>query len=423
MHAFGFGRHRFRSHHRHRTVVDYLPIVPTISAEELAGLVPSTLEHVQRLLELGILQPDDQGRFDSSQVHVVRLMAGFEAAGISIEDVARGIRNGQLSFPLGLFMPEPAPITTTYEQLASEVGRSPELVRRLSSEFGIAPGTDDRVRSEDAEIILLVLRTLDLANDEDLSRFARLYGGSIQKLVAAGIQFFDRAVRERVFASSLPDETKDALVYEKGAEYTQLIARLTPWLQARHRERILVEYLVSLTERHMDQRGIAPRQPQRLPAIAFLDLSGYTTLAEERGDEAAAEVAASVAEVVQEVAVGHGGRPIKWLGDGVMMHFADPPAAVVSGLDLIEETERAISAPARVGINAGPVVAQEGDYFGSTVNIAARIADYAGPREVLVSEQAREAAAIHDAIAFELVGDVALKGILRPVRLHRAVRA
>jgi adenylate cyclase len=397
--------------------------VPTISAEELAGLVPTTLDQVQRLLELGILQPNGEGRFDSAQVHVVRLMAGFEAAGISIEDVARGVRNGQLSFPLGLFMPEPAPITTTYEQLASEVGRSPELVRRLSTEFGIAPGADDRVRSEDAEILLLVLRTLELASDEELSRFARLYGGSIQRLVAAGIQFFDRAVRERVGALSLPDEAKDALVYEKGAEYTHLISRLTPWLQARHRERILVEYLVSLTEGFMDERGIAPRQPRQLPAIAFLDLSGYTTLSEERGDEAAAEVAASVAEVVQEVAVGHGGRPIKWLGDGVMMHFADPPAAVVSGLDLIEATERAISAPARVGINAGPVVAQEGDYFGTTVNVAARIADYAGPREVLVSEQAREAAAMDDAIAFELVGDVALKGVLRPVRLHRAVRA
>ena len=395
----------------------------TISAEELAGLVPCPLAQVQRLIELQILQPDDEGRFDSSHAHVVRLMAGFEAAGISVEDVARGVRSGQLSFPLGLFMPEPAPITTTYEQLASQVGRSPELVRRLSSEFGIAPAGDDRIRSEDAEILVLVLRTLDLASDDDLSRFARLYGGSIQRLVAAGIQFFDRAVREPVGASSLPDEEKDALVYEKGGEYTYLISRVTPWLQARHRERILVDYLIALTEGFMDERGIAPRQPRQLPAIAFLDLSGYTALTEEHGDQAAAEIAAGVAEVVHEVAVAHGGRPIKWLGDGVMMHFPDPHAAVASGLDLIEETERAISAPARVGINAGPVVVQEGDYFGRTVNVAARIADYAGPREVLVSEQAREAAASSPALAFELVGDIALKGVPRPVRLHRAVRA
>jgi adenylate cyclase len=397
--------------------------MPTISTEELAGLVPCPIEQVQRLTELGILQPDEEERFDSSQVHVVRLMAGFEAAGISVEDVARGVRSGQLSFPLGLFMLEPAPITTSYEQLASDVGTSGELVRRLSSEFGIAPGADDRVRSEDAEILLLVLRTLGSANDDDLSRFARLYGGSIERLVAAGIEFFDRAIRMRIGASSLPDEEKDTLVYEKGGEFAYLVSRLTPWLQRRHRERILVEYLVSVTEGFMDERGIAPRQPRQLPAIAFLDLSGYTALAEERGDEAAAEVAAGVADVVQDVAVGHGGRPIKWLGDGVMMYFADPSAAVVSGLDLVEETERAISAPARVGINAGPVVVQEGDYFGRTVNVAARIADYAAPREVLVSEQAREAAANAVAIAFELVGDVALRGVPRPVRLHRAVRS
>jgi adenylate cyclase len=398
--------------------------VPKLSAQQLAELVPCPLEQVERLTELGILESQDgDGSFDSSQVHVIRLMDGFEAAGISIEDVARGVRSGQLSFPLGLFMPEPAPITTTYEELAAEGARPPELVRRLSSEFGIAPGPDDRVRSEDADILLLVLRTLQLASDDDLSRFARLYGGSIQRLVAAGIEFFDRAVRERVGASSLPDDEKDAIVYEKGGEYTHLISRMTPWLQQRHRERILVDYLVLLTEGFMDERGIAPRQPRQLPAIAFLDLSGYTALAEERGDEAAAELATGVADIVQDVAVKHGGRPVKWLGDGVMMHFAHPPAAVISGLDLVEETERAISARARVGINAGPVIVQEGDYFGRTVNVAARIADYAGPREVLVSEQAREAAATADGVAFELVGDVVLKGVPRPVRLHRVARA
>jgi adenylate cyclase len=397
--------------------------VPKVPAQELADLVPCPLEHVRRLAELGILERDGEDSFDSAQVHVVRLMAGFEAAGISVEDVARGVQGGQLSFPLGLFMPEPTPITTTYEELAAESARSPELVRRLSAEFGVAPGPDDRVRSEDAEVLLLVLRTLHQASDEELSRFARLYGGSIGRLVDAGVQFFDRAVRERVDASSLPDEEKDAIVYKQGGEYTRLIARMTPWLQQRHRERIVVDYLVSITEGFMDERGIAPRQRRELPAIAFLDLSGYTALAEERGDEAAAEVATGVADVVQDVAVKHGGRPIKWLGDGVMMHFPHPSSAVVSGLDLVEETERAISAHARIGINAGPVVVQEGDYFGRTVNVAARIADYASPREVLVSEQAREAAASAHGVAFELVGDVALKGVPRPVRLHRVVRA
>ena len=172
----------------------------------------------------------------------------------------------------------------------------------------------------------------------------------------------------------------------------------------------------------MEERGITPRQPKQPPAIAFLDLTGYSALAEERGDEAAAELAAGLATVVQEAARTQGCRPVKWLGDGVMFHFSDSGRAIRSALDLVEETERAISVPARIGINAGTVIAQEGDYFGRTVNIAARIADYARPREVLVSEDAMRSASIAD-VDFELIGDVPLKGVSNAVRLHKATRA
>jgi adenylate cyclase len=105
-----------------------------------------------------------------------------------------------------------------------------------------------------------------------------------------------------------------------------------------------------------------------------------------------------------------------------MMHFGDPGRAILSGLDLVEEMEEAIAAPARIGINAGAVVVQEGDYFGRTVNVAARITDYARPREVLVSEAARQGARVGE-VEFELVGDVALKGVSKTVRLHKATRA
>jgi adenylate cyclase len=104
-----------------------------------------------------------------------------------------------------------------------------------------------------------------------------------------------------------------------------------------------------------------------------------------------------------------------------MFHFSDPAGAIRGGLDLVERTEQAISVPARIGINAGAVIVQEGDYFGRTVNVAARIADHARPREVLVSEEARQSADIPD-VDFELIGDVPLKGVSKSVRLHRATR-
>ena len=393
-----------------------------ISAQKLAELAPCSLEQIRRLEELGLLRPDDDSSFPSSDVHVVRLMAAFEDAGISLEDVARGVSAGELSFPLGLFLPEPVARSLTYEGLAADLGRPPELVRRLSGELGLPPSADDHLRAEDAEMLSLLLTRLDLADDDELSRFARLYGSTVQRLVGSGLQFFDQTVRQRVATYELSNEEKDGLVYQKAAAFTQLVAGLVPWLQRRHRERSVLEYLVSVTEGFMEERGITPRQPKKPPAIAFLDLTGYSSLAEERGDEAAAELAAGLAGVVQEAARTQGCRPVKWLGDGVMFHFSDSGRAIRSALDLVEQTERAISVPARIGINAGAVIAQEGDYFGRTVNIAARIADYARPREVLVSEDAMRSASVAD-VEFELIGDVPLKGVSNAVRLHKVTRA
>jgi adenylate cyclase len=396
--------------------------VARVSAQELAELVPCSLEYVQRLAVLGLLDMrENDGSFPSSDVHVVRLMAAFEEAGIALDDVVRGVAGGDLSFPLGRFLPEPALLTDTYPKVAARLGRSPELLRRLSGEFGLPPSSDDRVREEDAEMLSQLLTTLDLATDDELSRFARLYGGHVQRIVDSGLQFFDRTVRQRVGTFEFSDEEKDSLVYERAAGFTQLVSHLVPWLQRRHREHSVLEYLVAVTEGFMEERGIRPRTSRQPPAIAFLDLTGYTTLAEERGDEAAAELAAGLARIVQESAQAHYGRPVKWLGDGVMFHFADPSRAISGCLELVEQTEKAISVPARVGINAGPVIAQEGDYFGRTVNIAARIADYARPHEVLVSEQAKQSAGVAD-VEFELIGDVPLKGVSRSVRLHKVVR-
>ena len=393
-----------------------------ISAEEVAELVPCSLEQVQRLQELGILGPHtEDGLFEPAAVHVVRLMDAFEGSGVSLEDIGRGVAEDQLSFPLGLFLPEPAAMSKTYVSLGAELGREPDLLRRLSRELGLPPLSDGRIRDEDAELLSLIVARLDLADDEELSRFARHYGGTIQRLVSSGLQFFDRAVRERVDTWGLSAAERDLVVYQKGAGFTELVGTLVPWLQRRHREHAVLDYIVTATEGLMEERGMTPPQPRQPPAIAFLDLTGYTAIAEEHGDEAAAALATALAGVVNEAAQEHGGRPVKWLGDGVMFHFADPGNAILGGLTLIEQTDQAIRVPARIGINAGAVVAQEGDYFGRTVNVAARIADYAQPHEVLVSDDAKRSAGAAG-VRFELIGDVPLKGVAEAVRLHRVTR-
>jgi adenylate cyclase len=155
--------------------------------------------------------------------------------------------------------------------------------------------------------------------------------------------------------------------------------------------------------------------------MCFLDITGYTRLTEERGDEAAADLAARLAGLVRRSAQEHGGTPVKWLGDGVMFYFREPAAAVLAALEMVAVVGSHGLPPAHVGIHAGPVVFQEGDYFGRTVNLAARIAEYARPGEVLVSQEVVDAA---DAapVSFVEIGPVELKGVPGALRLHIARR-
>jgi class 3 adenylate cyclase len=113
---------------------------------------------------------------------------------------------------------------------------------------------------------------------------------------------------------------------------------------------------------------------------------------------------------------------VKWLGDGVMFQYPDPSDAVRASLDMVDAGKAAGLPPAHVGIHAGPVLFQEGDYFGRTVNLASRISDVARPSEVLVSRDVVEAVGEADDLAFEAIGPVRMKGVERDVELLRASR-
>lgn len=137
-------------------------------------------------------------------------MAAFADAGIPLEDVARGVPDGQLAFPPGLNLPEPDVESMTYAQLAAELDCPADVLRRLSAELGLPPNADDRIRAEDAEILTLIRTKLDLCDDDELSRLARLYGGSMQRLVSSGIQFFDSVVAQRVNALDVRNDERIA---------------------------------------------------------------------------------------------------------------------------------------------------------------------------------------------------------------------
>ena len=117
----------------------------------------------------------------------------------------------------------------------------------------------------------------------------------------------------------------------------------------------------TLEQAGLHQSGIHP------PAMCFLDVSGYTELTEEQGDAAAAEVSTRLGELVRRGSSTKPADPCKSLGDGVMVHFKEPAKAVGFALEMRDAVPTVGLPPLHVGIAAGALIYQSGDYFGRTV--------------------------------------------------------
>ena len=157
-------------------------------------------------------------------------------------------------------------------------------------------------------------------------------------------------------------------------------------------------------------------------AIVFTDLVGFTAYTDVHGDRAAVDVLDRQADIVEGELAGCG-RIVKELGDGLMLWFENGSA----GLEVARNVLAAVAAArdefplaVRMGMHVGDVIERSGDFVGQTVNIAARVADLAGPGELLVTEQVvRSLDADRFAGAFRPVGPTRVKGVAAPIWIHR----
>jgi class 3 adenylate cyclase len=249
----------------------------------------------------------------------------------------------------------------------------------------------------------------------------RVYGENLRRIAQAETGFFRNYILDPMLAAGVPARQMQEISSQSGGVLQPMVRQMILWLYRRHQETAIIQNLIEQTDAALEEAGVPRREAGPPPAIAFLDLTGYTRLTEERGDEVAAELASTLAAFVTSSTRPFGGVPIKWLGDGVMFHFPDPGDGVVSSLEMVEGIPDLGLPPAHVGVHAGPVVFRDGDYFGRTVNIAARIAGRAGPGEVLVSDDL-VSATTHPGVRFVEIGPVDLKGVAEPVTLLRAER-
>jgi adenylate cyclase len=354
-----------------------------------------------------------------TKLHIIRQVA--EAAG-GVDDVVAAAQRG--AFDLSLletFLPEPGELEErTLPEVLQGTAVTCEEVQAMLRAAGLPDAPDDKPLTRDqVEVLEHVARLVALPMPQEAHyHTVRSTSEAVRRAAEVQVQVFRQYIEEPVLGACVQGDpvARTHIALAAQAAVPSVIA-LTNWMHRQHLQNAVLEALTNdMMEAVREGRGVPTRSGD--PAVVFVDLVGFTPLVDGAGEHKASQIAAGFEDVVIDATRSRGGRIVKMLGDGALLLFHDGAAAVRCGLEIVHAIHRAGLPRARVGIHRGPVVVHAGDVFGLTVNVAARINEYARPREVLIS--AAVAPDGIEGVEMEEIGEVSLKGVTRPTLLLRA---
>jgi class 3 adenylate cyclase len=408
-----------------------MPSVQTLySASEVAEEAGCDEGRVHWLEQIGLLRPDERGRFTYGSVLAVKMVIALMESGIAIETIEHAVAGGMLVFQrLDEYLPyEPGRRSDrTFADFQADAGRRAEMLPAVYEVLGLPePDPASPIHVDEEAMFERFLEVWRAAPETDsLIRAARLIAQGTRTAMLGWVELVDEQLaepaRRRLLRGEVDTFADDIRV--TFATATNLVPEMFLWLSARYLEYRSVNGIVEGFERFLASRGLAQApEPLGPPAIVFVDLSGFTRHTSEHGDESAVRAATSLQRRADEAARRHGGRLVKLLGDGVLLRLMDATAGVEAAIDLVETMSGEGALLAHAGVHAGPVIERDLDVFGQTVNLASRIADVASSGEVLVSQTVAEAAG-DAAFGFERIEDAEFKGLTGSVPLFRVTRA
>jgi adenylate cyclase len=381
-----------------------------------------TDEELRRICDLGIITPTPDGRLTPAHLRRLLLVQALTNAGVPLDGLGAALRAGQVSIDFidsSAYDRFWAPASVTFQQLSEQHGVPVErltVIREASGSLAAQP--HDHVRSEELPIIdMLIACHLAGFRPTVVRQMMRVEADAMRRVAETeNALWTTEVIGPAVAAGKRADE---AFGGELGDRMSVLSERALVAMFHTQQTQAWTASIIEALEGQLGEAGLHTRVDHP-PAMCFFDISGFTRLTQEQGDAAAAQLADDLGDIVHRESRKLGGRAVKWLGDGVMLHFPNPAHGVEAALEMVDGVVRAGLPPAHVGLHAGPVIFQEGDYYGQTVNLAARIAAYARPGQVLVSQAVVDEAG--SAAIFGDVGPVRLKGVAGATRLYAAQR-
>jgi len=372
---------------------------------------------VRDLVAIGVTSARGE-QFERGDVQRIVTAAAYIDAGFTVEQLRSAIDSHTISFAFADALDlEPTEWTgTTLGELAKRLGEPIERLRTMYGAFGLPlPSAETPVRAAEEEVVAAFVRAWRVASFDAMVRAARIFGDNARRASEGWVDLFVEQVSMPSMSHSRTfDEYADSTI-RPATVLAELAPRLLVWLHLRHSSHAMLEANLRHFELDLVTRQVIPEPDRQLPVIAFADLVGFTILTETEGDAHAVAAAALLQDLADAAATTHGGRVIKLLGDGAMLRFDDAGAAATALLELRTTALEGGLGAVHLGIECGSVIERDGDVFGRTVNLAARIAGRAGAGELLAGPGA--AGRLRDDARFVLarLGDRELKGFASPV--------
>ncbi|OBI25198.1 hypothetical protein A5709_09170 [Mycobacterium sp. E1386] len=310
------------------------------------------------------------------------LIKYLDELGFSVDEMVEAEQRGRLFGLAGDVLQWSGRPIHTMATAAEQLGLSPEEVTHAWGLLGLTvAGPDVPVLSQadvDALATWVALKTV--VGEDGAFGLLRVLGAAMARLAEAESTAI-RAGTPDIQMTYTNDELATAQAYRAVAEFVPRISALIDVVHRHH-----------LTGARTHFEGVLrDTSASVVCGIGFADLSGFTVLTRALTPAQLSDLLNEFAGTVADVVHRDGGRVVKFIGDEVMWVSASPECLARAAVDLVEHPRaREEGLQVRAGLAYGSVLAINGDYFGSPVNLAARLVGAAAPGQILADSALHE---------------------------------
>ncbi len=277
----------------------------------------------------------------------------------------------------------PAERRYTQVEVADMTGMDLDLARRFWRALGFPDvELEERMFTDldiEALVILRSMMDLGVADVDTSLQFARVIGSSMARIAEA-------EVSPQVRGLAIAGGTGSSDTVEAADRFAALADHSLPAM-ARLLEFVWRRHVQAAVRRAMLLRSRSDSGALPVLAVGFADMVGFTTLSQQLSEEELAAVVARFEEVAHDTVTAGGGRVVKMIGDEAMFVTESALDAARIGLALAEAyAGDELLSDVRVALAVGPVLVQDGDFYGPVVNLASRVVNMAAPGSVIVTD-------------------------------------